>query len=341
MFRYSFLLLVLVVSGCSNEPQVYRFNGHIMGTSYSVKLVADADPIVLDQYAKGIESALVAVDSSMSTYKSESELSRFNRLDINQWQDISEDFYFVLSLAHDISTLSVGAFDVTAGSAVNLWGFGPKGIDKVPSEESIAKILASTGFSALKLNKTTVDDGSYRYQVSKTAPRYVDLSAIAKGFAVDKVTQFLTSQGVDNYLVEVGGEISGAGFKPGKESWNVAVEVPDETQRSIQRILPLKDIAMATSGNYRNFYQFEGTQIGHTIDPRVAKPVLHNLGSVTVLASTCAQADAWATALMVLGEKEGFKLAVEQDLAVLMVVKKGETYSEKMSPRFKAIYQEE
>jgi thiamine biosynthesis lipoprotein len=144
MFRYSFLLLVLVVSGCSNEPQVYRFNGHIMGTSYSVKLVADADPIVLDQYAKGIESALVAVDSSMSTYKSESELSRFNRLDINQWQDISEDFYFVLSLAHDISTLSVGAFDVTAGSAVNLWGFGPKGIDKVPSEESITKILAST-----------------------------------------------------------------------------------------------------------------------------------------------------------------------------------------------------
>lgn len=332
-FISSFALILLLV-GCSQEPQVYRFSGYIMGTSYNVQLVAESDPIKLDQYAKGIEAALVAVDQSMSTYKKDSELSRFNRLEAQQWFDISKDLLQVMNTSAQIHQLSGGVFDVTAGTAVNLWGFGPETINRIPGQQDIEAALKNTGFDVIQINKE-------KSQVRKMAPRFVDLSAVAKGFAVDQVALYLNSVNVGNYLVEVGGEVRVAGNKPQQKAWKIAVEVPDTQKRAIQKIIALKDISMATSGNYRNFYQHEGRQVGHTIDPRTASPVEHNLGSVTVLAKTCADADAWATAMMVLGEEKGFELAVEQDLAVLMVVKQGEGFKEIMSPQFKQILLEE
>lgn len=321
-----FALLALV--GCDRTPEAYRFEGPIFGTGYHVTVYGDFSDRQLASLKDGIDDALEDVDRLMSTYKPESELSRFNAAPVGEPFALSPPTAQVIDEAIEIGELSNGAFDVTVGAAVNLWGFGPdKRPDEIPSDEEIAEALEEVDFRALHLNGN---------RLTKTKPVYVDLSGIAKGYGVDHVAARLDALGVTSYLVEVGGEIRTRGTKPGGEPWRVAVEKPISRERSVQRVLELEDVAVATSGDYRNYYEEDGRRYSHTIDPRTGRPITHHLASVTVVAEQSSTADGLATALEVLGPKKGMDLANREDIAAYFIVKTDEGFTTELSDAFHA-----
>ncbi|WP_051085392.1 FAD:protein FMN transferase [Hahella ganghwensis] len=325
-------LSVLVAAGCSFfGPELQSAEGQIMGTWYHVKWSDEGIRSAPDEVRKGILEQLQEVDILMSTYKQESELSQFNQSAVNVWFPLSEPTAEVFDIARRVSRQSGGAFDVTVGKLVNMWGFGPQfKPTKVPSDKEITHALQEVGFEVLEL------DVSGR-KVRKTTPVYVDLSAVAKGYAVDRVALYLESLGVKAYMVEVGGEVRTRGVKPDGVKWRIAIESPVVGERRVQDVLELKDMGLATSGDYRNFYEEGGIRYSHTIDPRTGKPIKHNLASVTVLNPSVGYADAWATAMMVLGEEQGFNVAVEHNMAVLFLVKDGDGFKEMATPGFKQL----
>ncbi|ABE58928.1 FAD:protein FMN transferase [Chromohalobacter israelensis] len=321
-----FALLALV--GCDRSPEAHRFEGPIFGTGYHVTVYGDFSDRQLASLKDGIDDALEDVDRLMSTYKPESELSRFNAAPVGEPFALSPPTAQVIDEAIEIGELSNGAFDVTVGAAVNLWGFGPdKRPDEIPSDAEIAEALEEVDFRALHLNGN---------RLTKTKPVYVDLSGIAKGYGVDHVAARLDALGVTSYLVEVGGEIRTRGTKPGGEPWRVAVEKPVSRERSVQRVLELEDVAVATSGDYRNYYEEDGRRYSHTIDPRTGRPITHHLASVTVVAEQCSTADGLATALEVLGPKKGMALANREDIAAYFIVKTDEGFTTELSDAFHA-----
>jgi thiamine biosynthesis lipoprotein len=321
-----FALLALV--GCDRSPEAHRFEGPIFGTGYHVTVYGDFSDRQLTSLKDGIDDALEDVDRLMSTYKPESELSRFNAAPVGEPFALSPPTAQVIDEAIEIGELSNGAFDVTVGAAVNLWGFGPdKRPDEIPSDAEIAEALDEVDFRALHLNGN---------RLTKTKPVYVDLSGIAKGYGVDHVAARLDALGVTSYLVEVGGEIRTRGTKPGGEPWRVAVEKPVSRERSVQRVLELEDVAVATSGDYRNYYEEDGRRYSHTIDPRTGRPITHHLASVTVVAEQCSTADGLATALEVLGPKKGMALANREDIAAYFIVKTDEGFKTELSDAFHA-----
>lgn len=341
-------LLFLVLSGvllglfgCGREePAMLRTEGVIMGTVYHVTWVPAAvtsSEGAADESEKrlateevrigeGIYRELNQVDEAMSTYKADSELSRFNQAPINSWITVSEPLGAVLDMASRINQESGGAFDVTVGPLVNLWGFGPeRKEDRVPTAEEIETVRALVGQSLLQKDETG--------RLLRSAPIYIDLSAIAKGYAVDRVAAYLEGQGIARYLVEVGGEIRLKGPKSNGEPWRIAIESP-EGLRNIFSTLASNDLALATSGDYRNYFEKDGVRYSHTIDPRTGAPIRHGLASVSVLAESTALADGWATAMMVLGPEEGRALAERLNLAVYFIIKAGEGFSDWASLEF-------
>ncbi|RUM54129.1 MAG: FAD:protein FMN transferase ApbE [Methylococcus sp.] len=320
----SFLLLVLVLSGCSEKEHAgfpFQLAGTTMGTTFSVKISVLPDGLDTDELKQDIRQTFHDINSMMSTYLPDSELSRFNRHTGTDWVAISKPFGVVLAEAVSVSELSSGAYDVTVGPLVNLWGFGPgKKLPEIPSAADIQTQVQRTGFRMVEL-----DEPGQRAR--KTNPAlYIDLSSLAKGYAVDRVTELLVNRGIDDYLVEVGGEIKLGGSRANGEIWNIAVEKPEAGVRSIEQVLQLTDVAVATSGDYRNFFESGGLRYSHTIDPRTGWPVNHALVSVTVLDASAMHADALATALMVLGPDEGFQLASKHQLTVLFIKKRGEGF---------------
>jgi len=265
----------------------------------------------------------------MSTYIDDSELSKINQNQTGEWIAVSKSLYQVLKQADNISSLSHGAFDITVGPLVNLWGFGPKGLSFIaPEEETIKQQLLTTGFKNLLF-----DDENNK--IKKQLPElYLDLSAIAKGYAVDKVGLLLDSKGIAGYMIEIGGELRLKGLNIKKKPWRIAVEKPTADQRMIQKVLPLTDISLATSGDYRNFFEVEGVRFSHTIDPRTGKPITHKLASITILSDTTMKADALATALMVLGAEQGYQLAEKENIAALFIIKTKEGFIEKATTSF-------
>lgn len=300
-----------------------------MGTSYRVTLPgARADDGAI---AAAVRQALNRVDALMSTYRADSEVSRLNRHESSEPLSISAETHAVLAAAQEVSSTTGGAFDVTVGPLVDAWGFGPAETSGPPTIETVRALMKRTGWQRLILD---VQGPSAR----KTDPQLqIDLSAIAKGFAVDLAAEALERLGYHNYLVEVGGEVRAAGRRDDGSSWRIGVERPDSTGRSVHRILQLTDTAVATSGNYRNFREAHGQRLGHVLDPRTGRPAASRVVSATVLDPSAMRADALATALLVLGEIEGMALAEREDLAVLLLVEHGsESLREFKSPRFRA-----
>ena len=294
-----------------------------MGTTYHIAVVADQLPP--DDLAQRIEQQLGKVDNSMSTYKEHSELSQFNRMQVGQQLQISEEFAEVLRISRDVWERSNGAFDPTVGPLVNLWGFGPQATeDSIPSAEAVASALKNSGFQYVILNGL---------MLSKEQPVQLDLSAVAKGYAVDLVANLLEMLALPDYLVEVGGEIRVSGLNPQGEAWRVAVEQP-QLLSSVDRVINLSDSAIATSGDYRNYFERDGVRYSHTIDPKTGMPIVHHLASTTVLASTCAEADAWATAFLVLGARQSLELAERLDLALYVLVREGDEFKALNSSKF-------
>ena len=241
-----------------------------------------------------IEGRLFQINQQMSTYLLHSEISRLNGGDVGTWYDVSPEFIRVYDLAKDIHRQTGGAFEPTLGELVNLWGFGPKGrVTKVPNDLDLQDALRNMGFQ-----KIISADGK---RLQKTnAKVYLDFSAIAKGFAVDYLAEYLDYLGIQNYLVEVGGEVRTKGLKKSGHPWKIGIEMPS-MGRSVMKVVAPNGRAVATSGDYRNYFESEGQRYSHILDPRTGRPIKHRLASVSVLAETCAEADAYATAFMVMG----------------------------------------
>jgi thiamine biosynthesis lipoprotein len=307
-----FLLLCLVACG-PQGPQEYAFEGRAMGTTYTVKLVAESplEAAETDRLAGVIFAAIDNVNNKMSTYKDDSELSRFNQLRSEEPFHISAETLAVLVEAQRIGALSDGAYDITVGPLVNLWGFGPGARANDISGEAIETARASVGWDKIQIDAASST-------IRKLHPDvYVDLSSIAKGYGSDQVALALEAAGYSRYLVELGGEMRAHGRNRNGEPWRVAIERPVENERAIERVVPLDSLSMATSGDYRNFYDAGGERISHTIDPRTGRPVRSRVAAVSVVDPSCMTADGWATALTALGEQEGFALSERENLPAL------------------------
>jgi thiamine biosynthesis lipoprotein len=329
----SFLFLFTVVSGCSREEarDARYFSGSTMGTTYNITLVAEAGQrfdFDESELQTAIDAEFVRINQHMSTYISDSELMRLNRAEVGKWHAISRPMHDVLLISQSISERSDGAFDITVGPLVNLWGFGPeRATDKVPDAQAIEQLKAEIGYQFLEL------DG---LQIRKSRPLFLDLSAVAKGYGVDWVAEFLEVRGFGNYLVEVGGDLRVSGLNSRGAPWRIAIEQPSQLQRSARMTIAFTDMSLATSGDYRNYFEVDGRRYSHTIDPTTGYPIAHNLVSVTVLAPTAAEADAWATAINVLGPEAGIALAELEQLAVYMILKEEGGYSDRHSSAFSA-----
>ena len=318
-----------MMAACSpaKGPDLLEFTGATMGTTYSVKIAQWPQGLDQEQVASVIASEVDNVNRKMSTYQPDSELSRFNRWPIEKPFEFSADTFEVLTLALTIWRDSQGAFDITVGPLVNLWGFGPEERQGLPSKAAMAAAWARVGSNHLQMQPNEL-------RVIRQQDVLVDLSAIAKGYAVDRVAEALEALSISRYLVEVGGEVRTGAEKAEGHPWRVAMEQPLTDQRQLHKVVQLGHRAMATSGDYRNFIELDGQIYSHTMDPRTGMPVSHRLVSVSVIADTCAQADAWATALMVLGPEEGLNIAQQQGLAVYMMLRGENGYEIQYSPGF-------
>jgi len=313
------------------SPELLSFSGPTMGTTYTVKFYTTSDVKKSSDLKSAVDAALVKVNKLMSTYDPNSELSLFNKLPSGQFSNISEDMAYVIDKALLISQMSGGEYDVTIGPLVNLWGFGPeKREDKVPSQASIDEAKSRVGYHYLKL------DGR---RLTKEKNIYVDLSSIAKGYGVDMVAQVLQNKGVESYLVEVGGEIVSKGAKSDGTPWKVAIESPAGGHDIVERIISVTDIAIATSGDYRNYFEENGVRYSHTINPKTGRPITHRLVSVTVVDKTTTMADGLATAITVLGPKDGLEFAQKNGIAAYLLVKTDFGFEEHPTDAFKPYMQ--
>lgn len=332
MFNKIWLALIALAFFVSctkqNELETLALQGQTMGTTYHVTLMGQSNLLDETQLKTDIDAVLVEVNNKMSTYQPDSELSQFNQnVSVNP-VNLSDDTAKVVAKAIELGELTKGALDITVGPLVNLWGFGPDGRpNKVPSADKIKQIESHVG-----LDKLNFEDG----RLSKSDPKvYVDLSAIAKGFGVDQVADYLDSVGIHNYLVEIGGEMRLKGQKLNSANWRVAIEKPESFDRSVQQVIEPGNNALATSGDYRNYFEQDGVRFSHTIDPTTFKPINHKLVSVSVITSTCMEADGLATALNVMGPEKAFNFAKTHDLAVYLVVKSDTGFDVLYTEQFK------
>ena len=327
------LALLWLLTACSpgNSPQhrLSEISGSSMGTRYSVKLRDIPSDLDLVTVRRQIESILQRINRGMSTYLEDSELSLFNRSRQTSWYAVSEELAAVLSEAQRISAASGGAFDVTVGPLVDLWGFGvPSGETRIPSPQRVADTLQRVGYQQLEVRDTPAALKKHRPDV------HVDLSAIAKGHAVDALAAYLDSLGLTDYLVEIGGEIKAKGRNAQDRIWRIAVERPSDAARTVHMVIELEDAGLATSGDYRNYFELEGRRYSHTIDPKSGRPVTHRLASVTVVDASVMRADAWATALLVAGPDIGLQLAEGRGIAALLVIRTDKGFENRASTAF-------
>lgn len=321
--------LCTLLSGCTPSVEVTVLGGSTMGTSYAVRL---ADPVANSEgLGREIQLRLDEIDNRMSTYLAESDVTRFNLSASTDWFPVARSTCEVVALSLSVSALTNGAFDITVGPLVDLWGFGPDGqIDEPPAPELLAETREVTGYEA-------VSTDCRRPAIRKSRARIrIDLSAVAKGYSVDVLADLLKAKGYRNYLVEVGGEMRIAGTKADGEAWRVGIEAPVREQRDVYDALDVTDTAVASSGDYRNYFEIDGRFYSHTIDPRTGAPVTHATGGVTVLAATAAYADAMATALLVLGADDGLELAERENIAALFLTRTAGGVSATVSSRFDA-----
>ena len=316
-----FLALNAVACLAPAQDRIQTISGRTMGTTYMVKIFDAAD--IDDDIRFDIDAELRRVNDQMSTYLKTSELSRFNASESTDWFDVSAETAQVVKFAQDVAAKTDGAFDVTVGPIVNAWGFGPdERSGKPPTAERLAVLKQSVGYQKLDVRQ---EPPALKKEFSDLQ---VDLSAIAKGHAVDRIVTLLVRAKVTNVFVEIGGEVRTSGNKAGKP-WMVGIQVPDLGKVAAMIAHPMSldaDESMATSGDYRNFFTDGEKRYSHTIDPRTASPITHPLASVSIVTQSCMAADAWATAINVLGPVEGLELAKTQNLDALLISRNEKGY---------------
>ena len=298
--------------GCTMQP-VTSFAGATMGTRYQVRMRSNgALQAKLPSLQKTAATVLAELERELSTYQPQSDVARFNRANLNDWVAVGATTAHITKTALQVSALSRSAFDPTVGPLVALWGFGPDGRGKqLPSPSHVSDVLATVGTSNIEqdgemLRKRHLGVG-------------IDLNGIAKGYAVDALAQLLERYGINDYLVDIGGELRARGTRDGTQPWRVGILDPLTAEASAMLALDLRDQAIATSGNYFNYFVANGRRYSHNIDPRTGTPIRHRTVSVTVIAKDAMEADAWSTALMTLGRQQGAALAAQLELAALFL----------------------
>jgi thiamine biosynthesis lipoprotein len=312
------LILVLLPISCEGKKE-HLIEGRTMGTTYRVKVVTGRFQGIFGLKDK-IEKRLDEINQSMSTYLKDSEISRFNSWDrIDQKFKISDDFYQVMRVAQKLYHLSEGALDCTVNPLVDLWGFGRAGRkNKIPPKSRIEALLPTIGFENIEI----INPGYLRKKIVSVT---LDLSSIAKGYGVDAVAEVIHKEGFQNYLVEVGGEVFASGLRKDGQPWRIGINRPrkDAAINEVYKVLRLQNKAFATSGDYRNFFEVDGIRYSHVIDPKTGYPVSNGVVSVSIVADTCTFADGLATAIMVMGHKNGLSLIDRlDDVEGLIVIEK-------------------
>ena len=313
--------LSALLTGCRDEPVSVEISGRTMGTRYKVKVSTLPDDLSPTDVQFALNEVLESVDEQMSTWREDSEISRFNASTSTDWFPVSRDFAYVVDRALEVNRSTGGAFDITVGPLVRLWGFGPGGDrTRIPTQDEIEEMMQSVGADDLEVRAESP-------ALRKSNPAIeIDVSAIAKGYAVDRIADALEALGVNSYMVEIGGEVRARGLKTDGRKWLIGIETPTAGGSGVVETVELDGQAIATSGDYRNYFEIEGERYAHIIDPRTGWPVAHELASVSVKADDCALADAMATALVVLGPGEGISFAQENEIAVLMFVRNGDLF---------------
>lgn len=319
--------------GAWKAIQDHVFAGEAQGTTYSIKvstmpLSGEARSLI----QQTITGRLSAIDLAMSTYRPDSEISRFNQWRATTPFRVSPELVRLFTLAREVSEASGGAFDVTVAPLVNAWGFGPGGrTGRTPGEGELDALRPFVGYAKVEIDVVAST-------LRKTDPGIIcDLNAIAQGFTVDAVAADLEALGYDRYMVEVGGEVKARGTNARGNPWRVGIERPSDSDRGITLVVEPDGHGLATSGDYHNYYEIGGLRISHHIDPRSGRPITNTLASVSVIHPQCGLADAYATALTVLGPEAGMQLAKEKNLAVFMVVHTGPdagSFTEKRNSSF-------
>ena len=318
------LLLVSLLQGCGKKSEQVVLTGATMGTTWSVVLAKPAGPVTLDALHKAIEGELVRINQLMSTYQADSELSKFNASTSTELTRLNAEILFVLDASLRISEISDGAYDVTLGAVIDTWGFGAPSKEGVaPTEQQLQQASEATGFSRIVRDGTTI---------SKPHPQMrIDLSSIAKGYAVDRIGFIVERAGVYNYVAEIGGELRARGKRSNGKAWRVGIEIPNG---EVAQGLAMTNISVASSGSYRNYREIDGKRVSHLIDGQTFQPISHNTVAATVLHHNTMLADAWATALMVVPPDKAQAIIDEQNIEVQLTYKTDKGFDIWRTPGF-------
>ena len=336
LWRAGMLLALVFLSGCDpSTPQAEQqtgLEGKTMGTFWRVSTVA-ITPERAQALKVKIQALLDGDDQLLSTWKSDSALMRFNQAATTAPWPVSEAMADIVTTSLRVGAKTDGAMDITVGPLVNLWGFGPQKLPvKIPDQAQIDAAKARTGLQHLRV----INQAQHQYLQKDLPDLYVDLSTVGEGYAADHLARLMEQEGISRYLVSVGGALASRGMNAKGEPWRVAIQKPTDRENAVQAVVDINGHGISTSGSYRNYYELEGKRISHVIDPQTGRPIEHKLVSVTVIAPTALEADAWDTGLMVLGKEKAQAVVQREGLAVYMISREGDAFTSWMSPQFSA-----
>ena len=323
------MTLIVVLSACGNGDSMESFGGPTMGSTYSIKYVRRAGLPAAADVRVEVEKILADIDRQLSTYRSDSDIERFNDLPANRCQKMPASILKLIRVGEQLSEQSEGSYDLTVEPLLNLWGFGPQGREeKVPAEQALAQARQRVGYQHLRI------EGD---QLCKDAAVEVDFNSIAAGYAVDTIAARLEALGIHDYLAEATGELKAAGKKLDGSPWRIALEEPRDDQQVAERIVAVDGFGLSTSGDYRNYFEQDGRRYSHTFDARTGAPVSHSLASVTVIHPSALMADGLSTLLLILGPERGWDYAEKHDIGAFFVIRADTGFVTRTSHAFERV----
>ena len=326
---FGLVSLIVVLSACGNGDSMESFGGPTMGSTYSIKYVRRAGLPAAADVRVEVEKILADIDRQLSTYRSDSDIERFNDLPANRCQKMPASILKLIRVGEQLSEQSEGSYDLTVEPLLNLWGFGPQGREeKVPAEQALAQVRQRVGYQHLRIEAD---------QLCKDAAVEVDFNSIAAGYAVDTIAARLEALGIHDYLAEATGELKAAGKKLDGSPWRIALEEPRDDQQVAERIVAVDGFGMSTSGDYRNYFEQGGRRYSHTFDARTGAPVSHALASVTVIHPSALMADGLSTLLLILGPQRGWDYAEKHDIGAFFVIRTDTGFVTRSSHAFERV----
>ncbi|MBC2657223.1 FAD:protein FMN transferase [Pseudomonas sp. MSSRFD41] len=322
--------VMALLAGCGAGERLESISGPTMGSTWSVQYVRPSGGPQATAVKAEVEAILAEVDRQMSTYRSDSDIERFNRLPAHACQPMPEPVLQLVRVGEQLSRGSDGAFDLTVEPLLDLWGFGPQGrVEKVPDATALAEVRRRVGHGLLRI------EGS---QLCKDAAVEVDFNSIAAGYAVDRIAARLAELGISSYLAEATGELKAAGRKPGGAPWRVALEEPRDDRQVAERVIAVDGYGVSTSGDYRHYFEQDGQRYSHTFDARLGRPITHKLAAVTVVHRSALMADGLSTLLLILGPEAGWDYAKKNDIAAFFVLRADTGFVTRGNPAFEQLF---